>query len=37
MLGNPPGYAALAVRVIEYPMLNGETIRLHGAVRIPPR
>jgi len=36
-LGEPPEYAALAAHIIENPMLNGETIRLDGAVRMPPR
>lgn len=36
-LGHPPEFAALAVHILENPMLNGETIRLDGAVRMPPR
>jgi NAD(P)-dependent dehydrogenase (short-subunit alcohol dehydrogenase family) len=36
-LGNPPEYAALAAHIIENPMLNGETIRLDGAIRMAPR
>jgi NAD(P)-dependent dehydrogenase (short-subunit alcohol dehydrogenase family) len=36
-LGDPAEYAALVVAVIENPMLNGETIRLDGALRMPPR
>ena len=36
-LGDPPEYAALAVHMLENAMLNGETIRLDGAVRMPPR
>lgn len=36
-LGTPEEYAALAVHIIENPMLNGETIRLDGAVRMAPR
>ncbi len=36
-LGEPPEYAALACHILENPMLNGETIRLDGAVRMPPR
>jgi NAD(P)-dependent dehydrogenase (short-subunit alcohol dehydrogenase family) len=36
-LGRPPEFAALAVHILENPMLNGETIRLDGAVRMPPR
>jgi NAD(P)-dependent dehydrogenase (short-subunit alcohol dehydrogenase family) len=33
-LGQPPEYAALAKHIIENPMLNGETIRLDGAIRL---
>ena len=36
-LGNPDEYAALAVHIIENPMLNGEVIRLDGAIRMAPR
>ena len=36
-LGNPSEYAALAAHIIENPMLNGETIRLDGAIRMAPR
>ncbi len=36
-LGRPPEYAALAVHIIENAMLNGETIRLDGAIRMQPR
>jgi 3-hydroxyacyl-CoA dehydrogenase / 3-hydroxy-2-methylbutyryl-CoA dehydrogenase len=36
-LGLPEEFAALACHVIENPMLNGETIRLDGALRMPPR
>jgi NAD(P)-dependent dehydrogenase (short-subunit alcohol dehydrogenase family) len=36
-LGAPDEYAALALHVIENPMLNGETIRLDGAIRMAPR
>jgi NAD(P)-dependent dehydrogenase (short-subunit alcohol dehydrogenase family) len=36
-LGRPDEYAALAVHVVENPMLNGEVIRLDGALRMPPR
>jgi NAD(P)-dependent dehydrogenase (short-subunit alcohol dehydrogenase family) len=36
-LGDPAEYAALAVHIIENPMLNGETIRLDGAIRMAPR
>jgi NAD(P)-dependent dehydrogenase (short-subunit alcohol dehydrogenase family) len=36
-LGVPDEYAALALHIIANPMLNGETIRLDGALRMPPR
>jgi NAD(P)-dependent dehydrogenase (short-subunit alcohol dehydrogenase family) len=36
-LGRPEEFAALARHVVENPMLNGETIRLDGALRMPPR
>jgi NAD(P)-dependent dehydrogenase (short-subunit alcohol dehydrogenase family) len=36
-LGRPTEFAALAVHIVENPMLNGETIRLDGALRMPPR
>jgi len=36
-LGQPTEYAALAAHIVENPMLNGETIRLDGAIRMPPR
>ncbi len=36
-LGDPSEFAALVCHVIENPMLNGETIRLDGALRLPPR
>ncbi|MFC0283144.1 SDR family NAD(P)-dependent oxidoreductase [Camelimonas abortus] len=36
-LGNPKEFAMLAVQIIENPMLNGETIRLDGAIRMAPR
>jgi 3-hydroxyacyl-CoA dehydrogenase / 3-hydroxy-2-methylbutyryl-CoA dehydrogenase len=35
--GRPDEYAALAAHIIENEMLNGETIRLDGALRMPPR
>lgn len=35
--GQPPEFALLAAQIIENPMLNGETIRLDGAIRMPPR
>jgi NAD(P)-dependent dehydrogenase (short-subunit alcohol dehydrogenase family) len=36
-LGRPSEYAALARHIVENPMLNGETIRLDGALRMAPR
>lgn len=36
-LGQPREYAALARHIIENQMLNGETIRLDGAIRLAPR
>lgn len=36
-LGSPSEYAALAQHIIENPMLNGEVIRLDGAIRMAPR
>lgn len=36
-LGRPDEYAALARHIIENVMLNGETIRLDGAIRMQPR
>jgi NAD(P)-dependent dehydrogenase (short-subunit alcohol dehydrogenase family) len=36
-LGNPAEYAALARHIIENEMLNGETIRLDGAIRMQAR
>jgi NAD(P)-dependent dehydrogenase (short-subunit alcohol dehydrogenase family) len=36
-LGSPEEYAALATHIVENPMLNGETIRLDGALRMGPR
>jgi 3-hydroxyacyl-CoA dehydrogenase/3-hydroxy-2-methylbutyryl-CoA dehydrogenase len=36
-LGRPDEYAHLAQAIIENVMLNGETIRLDGALRLPPR
>jgi NAD(P)-dependent dehydrogenase (short-subunit alcohol dehydrogenase family) len=36
-LGTPDEYAQLACQLIENRMLNGETIRLDGALRMPPR
>ena len=36
-LGQPSEYAQLAAAIIENPMLNGETIRLDGAIRMAPK
>ena len=36
-LGNPPEFAALACHIVENAMLNGETIRLDGAIRMQPK
>ena len=35
-LGLPDEYAQLAQSIVENPMLNGETIRLDGALRMQP-
>jgi NAD(P)-dependent dehydrogenase (short-subunit alcohol dehydrogenase family) len=36
-LGRPEEYAALVQHIVENPMLNGEAIRLDGAIRMAPR
>jgi NAD(P)-dependent dehydrogenase (short-subunit alcohol dehydrogenase family) len=36
-LGRPSEFAALALHVVDNAMLNGETIRLDGALRMPPK
>jgi NAD(P)-dependent dehydrogenase (short-subunit alcohol dehydrogenase family) len=36
-LGRPDEYAALALHIVENRMLNGETVRLDGALRMAPR
>jgi 3-hydroxyacyl-CoA dehydrogenase / 3-hydroxy-2-methylbutyryl-CoA dehydrogenase len=36
-LGRPAEYAQLAQAIIENEMLNGETIRLDGAIRMQPK
>lgn len=36
-LGNAPAFAALALAVVANPMLNGSSVRLDGALRMPPR
>ncbi|MGA2089648.1 MAG: 3-hydroxyacyl-CoA dehydrogenase, partial [Stellaceae bacterium] len=35
-LGSPDEYALLMRQIVENPMLNGETIRLDGALRMAP-
>jgi hypothetical protein len=35
--GKPEEYAHLALAIVANPSLNGETIRLDGALRLPPR
>lgn len=36
-LGHPDEYAHLALAIIDNPMLNGETIRIDGALRMAPK
>lgn len=36
-LGNPAEYARMVEAIVTNPMLNGETIRLDGAIRMAPR
>jgi len=36
-LGDPTEYGALVAHIVSNPMLNGETIRLDGAIRMAPR
>jgi NAD(P)-dependent dehydrogenase (short-subunit alcohol dehydrogenase family) len=36
-LGRPPEFAMLVQQIIENPVLNGETIRLDGALRMSPK
>jgi len=36
-MGKPSEYAQLARAIVENPMLNGETIRLDGAIRMQPK
>ncbi|USQ80761.1 SDR family NAD(P)-dependent oxidoreductase [Ornithinimicrobium faecis] len=36
-LGKPTEYAALVAHIVDNPLLNGEVIRLDGALRMPPR
>ena len=36
-LGSPDEFANLVAHIAENPYLNGETIRLDGGLRMPPR
>jgi 3-hydroxyacyl-CoA dehydrogenase / 3-hydroxy-2-methylbutyryl-CoA dehydrogenase len=36
-LGQPEEYASLALEIVRNPMINGETVRLDGSLRMPPR
>jgi len=36
-LGQPDEYASLVLEIVRNQMINGETIRLDGALRMPPR
>jgi NAD(P)-dependent dehydrogenase (short-subunit alcohol dehydrogenase family) len=36
-LGRPSEYAQMVEAIVTNPMLNGETIRLDGAIRMAPR
>ncbi len=36
-LGQPDEFAMMAMQILENPMVNGETIRLDGAIRMTPR
>ena len=36
-LGKPEEFAKLVQTIVEIPMLNGETIRLDGAIRMQPK
>jgi NAD(P)-dependent dehydrogenase (short-subunit alcohol dehydrogenase family) len=36
-LGDPAEYALMVNQIVANPMLNGETIRLDGALRMPPK
>jgi NAD(P)-dependent dehydrogenase (short-subunit alcohol dehydrogenase family) len=36
-LGRPQEYASLVAHIVENPLLNGEVVRLDGALRMPPR
>jgi NAD(P)-dependent dehydrogenase (short-subunit alcohol dehydrogenase family) len=36
-LGDPSEFASLVRHIVENPMLNGEVVRLDGAIRMPPK
>jgi hypothetical protein len=36
-MGKPEEYAKLALAMIDNPYMNGEDVRLDGAIRMPPR
>jgi NAD(P)-dependent dehydrogenase (short-subunit alcohol dehydrogenase family) len=36
-LGKPEEFASLALEIVRNPMLNGEVIRLDGAIRMQPK
>ena len=36
-LGHATEYAKLVMAIVDNPLLNGEVIRLDGAIRMPPR
>ena len=36
-LGQPDEFASMAIHMLENQMLNGETIRLDGGIRMTPR
>jgi NAD(P)-dependent dehydrogenase (short-subunit alcohol dehydrogenase family) len=36
-MGDPREFAALVAHVVDNTYLNGETIRLDGAIRMPPK
>ena len=36
-LGDPTEYARMVAAILDNPMLNGETIRLDGAIRMAPK
>ena len=36
-LGRPAEYAGLALHIIQNNMMNGEVIRIDGAIRMPPK